>query len=279
MIPPMPSRLGVCSWSLQPTSAADLATRVRDVGLGVVQVALDPLRTGAWDPAVFMATMSAANITVVSGMMATVGEDYATLESIRQTGGVRPDATWEQNLAAAEANADLARRLRLPLVTLHAGFIPEHAGPERTTLIARLRRLVDVFAARGVNLAFETGQESAACLEQALIELDRPAAGVNFDPANMILYGMGDPVDALRRLAPRVRQIHLKDARAAVVPGTWGDEVRAGTGQVDWPAFFGVWREQRLEVDVLIEREAGTERPADIRAARELAERLWQGHA
>ena len=88
----------------------------------------------------------------------------------------------------------------------------------------------------------------------------------------MILYGMGDPVAALRTLSARVLQIHIKDAVASAVPGSWGQEVRVGTGQVDWPAFFAVIEEQKLDVDLMIEREAGDERVADMRVARKLVE-------
>ena len=95
-----------------------------------------------------------------------------------------------------------------------------------------------------------------------MADLDHPAAGVNFDPANMILYGMGDPVAALRALEPHVRQVHVKDALPSATPGEWGSEVRAGTGRVDWPAFFAIARE--LGVAFLIEREAG-EQPASER--------------
>jgi sugar phosphate isomerase/epimerase len=163
----------------------------------------------------------------------------------------------------------------LPLVSVHAGFLPPDArDPERATLLARLRTIVDVYADKGVRVAFETGQETAETLAAVLAELDRPSAGVNFDPANMLLYGMGDPVAALRRLAPHVRQVHVKDARRTKVPGTWGDEVPAGTGEVDWKAFFEAIESARLAIDFMIEREAGSDRLGDIGSARALVARF-----
>jgi sugar phosphate isomerase/epimerase len=139
-------------------------------------------------------------------------------------------------------------------------------------LLRRLRQVVDVFADQGVHLAFETGQETADTLLHALAELDRPRAGVNFDPANMLLYGMGDPIAALGLLAPHVRQIHIKDARRTKTPGTWGEEVPAGTGEVNWKQFFAVVAERELSVDLMIEREAGNDRVGDIVTARKLVE-------
>jgi sugar phosphate isomerase/epimerase len=269
----MRRRIGVCSWSLEPRSAAELVLRLRAVGVSCVQLALDPLRSGAWPLGESVECLRRAGIEIASGMMAMRGEDYSTLESIRRTGGVRADEHWEHNRRAARENARLARELGLGLVTFHAGFLPdERADPERARLLERLREIVDAFAAEGVAIALETGQETAETLAAALADLDRPAAGVNFDPANLILYDKGDPVAALERLAVRVRQIHVKDAVRTRVRGMWGEEVPVGRGEVDWQRFFDVVRQHGLEVDLLIEREAGTDRLADIRGARERVE-------
>lgn len=257
-------RLAVCSWSLQPAGPEDLAAKVRECGLDAVQLALDPIRTGEWDEG--QTVRALAGLTLVSGMMGTEGEDYTTLETIKTTGGVRPDATWPTNLEAAKANADLAARLGLPLVTLHAGFLPHDAtDPERARMIDRLNQLIEAFSARSVSVAFETGQETADTLLGVLPET--PGARVNFDPANMILYAMGNPVDSLNKLADQVAQIHIKDATPTDTPGTWGAEVPAGDGAVDWESFFEVYERSGLACDLVIEREAGEQRVADVRTA------------
>ncbi len=269
----MNRRVGVCSWSLQPDNAADLARKVEAVGVRAVQLAVDPLRTGEWNTVEAVAALRDAGIEIRSGMMRTRGEDYATLDSIKRTGGVRLDKYWDDNMMAAGQNAELARKLGIDLVTLHAGFIPHERGdPVRAVMIERLRAIADQFAVHGVRVGLETGQETADTLLDALDELDRPDVGVNFDPANMILYGMGDPVGALAELAPRVVQIHIKDSLPAETPGSWGSEVPVGSGQVDWPAFFAVACEAGLTCDFMIEREAGGSRTAQIRQARELVE-------
>ena len=105
-------------------------------------------------------------------------------------------------------------------------------------------------------------------------KVDRPNVGVNFDPANMILYDKGDPVAALRTLGPWVKQCHMKDAVRTKTPGTWGEEVRLGTGQVDWKGFFRALDAAGFKGPLNIEREAGSQRVADIRAAREYLEKL-----
>lgn len=267
----MRRRVGVCSWSLRPESPGDLARKAREAGVSWVQLALDPIRRGEWDEGETVRALEGAGVGIASGMMAMAGEDYSTLERIRETGGVRPDATWDRNLRAARENARLAARLRLTLVTFHAGFIPHGKwDPERTALIRRVAELGRVFGERGVQIGLETGQETAETLIGVLDEL--PGVGVNFDPGNMILYGMGEPVAALRSLSGRVVQAHVKDAVPARAPGAWGTEVPVGTVAVDWAGFFAALR--GAPCDLMIEREAGEERVADVAAARGVVERM-----
>jgi len=268
-------RLAVCSWSLQPTSPQDLISKLQATGIHRVQLALDPLRN---DPTVWGQTpelLQAAGIRIVSGMFGSVGEDYSTLDTIRVTGGLAPDATWEQNWENIQATTELARRLGLKYVMFHAGFLPhEESDPNYAKLKQRLVQTAEIFQARGITLGLETGQETAAVLFDFLHKLAKPNLGVNFDPANMILYDKGNPIEALRKLGHWVRHVHIKDAIRTKVPGTWGEEVVTGTGEVDWPAFFVTLKEAGFHGDFCIEREAGTQRVDDIRAARELIERI-----
>jgi sugar phosphate isomerase/epimerase len=266
-------RLAVCSWSLQPARPQQLIEHLRAIGLNRVQLALDPLRE---NPSVWgdtAALFKQAGITIVSGMFGTVGEDYTSLESIHRTGGLVPDDTWDENWENAQATATLAHQLGLKLVTFHAGFLPhEESDPEFEKLQHRIRLVADVFAAKAIDLAFETGQEEADTLKLFLEKLGRVNVGVNFDPANMILYDKGNPIAALRTLASWVKQCHIKDANRTQTPGTWGEEVPSGTGQVDWKQFFAVLREIGFTANCCIEREAGTQRVADIITARKMVE-------
>lgn len=264
-------RLAVCSWSLIPENPDDLVGKLLSSGVHRVQLALDPLRD---TPAIWGDTqnkLELAGITVVSGMFGCVGEDYSTLDSIRITGGIAPDATWEQNLKNVEATVPIAAALGLELVTFHAGFVPhDPADPDFEKMLGRLKAVADVFDSAGMVVGLETGQETAQELATLLESLQCANVVVNFDPANMILYGKGDPIAALRLLKPWIRQVHIKDATASPVPGEWGEEVPVGTGQVDWPAFFATLRESGYAGDFVIEREAGSQRLTDIAIARDV---------
>lgn len=271
-------QIGVCSWSLRPASPGELLESLHRLGIDAVQLALTPLvdHAGVWADAINR--LRSAEIRILSGMMSMRGEDYSTLQSIVRTGGVRSDVHWPANLAHAREIAGVAARHEIHLVTFHAGFLPHSPDdPERDVLLDRLRQVVDVFETRGVSLALETGQETADTLLHCLEELARADVGVNFDPANMILYGMGDPVQALQRLAPRVRQVHVKDAIPSHVVGAWGTEVPAGRGSVDWPRFFSIAASISPLVNFIIEREAGENREPEIQAARDLIMRHLAG--
>jgi L-ribulose-5-phosphate 3-epimerase len=267
-------RLAVCSWSLQPVDPEDLVAKLLPCGIRRVQLALDPLRES---PRVWRRTESLFrqnNITIVSGMFGCVGEDYATPESIRRTGGIAPDATWEQNRKNIKDTVGLAARLGLKLVTFHAGFLPHYeSDPNYAKMLHRLAEVAGMFAVADIALSLETGQETAPALAALLQKLRCSNLGANFDPANMILYNQGDPVEALRVLAPWIRQVHIKDATRPKAAGTWGEEVAVGAGEVDWRAFFAMLQQLNFEGNFVIEREAGARRIPDIISARAVVEK------
>jgi L-ribulose-5-phosphate 3-epimerase len=266
---PVADRLGVCSWSLQPSGPAELIEKINAIGIKKVQLALDPLvADAAW--ADTAAALSDAGIEIASGMFGCIGEDYSSLDAIRVTGGIVPDETWEGNWANITAVADIAADLGLSLVSFHAGFLPESPDdPNYAKLAERIRRIARLLAAKGVNLALETGQEEAGTLKAFLDTLGEPNVGVNFDPANMILYAKGDPVAAVKVLMPYLMQVHVKDAMPTAEPGTWGSEVVVGTGAVDWDAFLVALDDGGFEGAMCIEREAGDNSVGDIIAGRE----------
>lgn len=261
-------QIGVCSWSLQATGPRDLADKVNALGLKKVQLGLTPHRDdpGAWDGV--QEILAESGIRIVSGMYSTVGEDYTTPETIRRTGGVVPDEHWEENLQLAHVTAALAKAMGLKYVNAHAGFLPhDAASPDFDKLCRRVLALAEVFGANGVTLLLETGQETAQSLLVFLDAMKKRGAqniAVNFDPANMILYDMDNPIEALRLLVPHVRQVHVKDAKRTTVKGQWGEEVIVGTGEVDWVAFVRILAEANFDGGYIFEREAGADRVGDI---------------
>ena len=262
-------RLAVCSWSLHPKDPAELIEKMQQIGIDKVQLALDPLREGgAWKDA--GRQLRDAGLSFVGGMFGSVGEDYSTLETIKRTGGVVPDETWPETWANVQKIVPIAADLRITYMMFHAGFLPhDPKDPNFRKLLDRVEQVAEAFGAAGIDVGMETGQEDAQTLLQFFEHVDRPNVGINFDPANMILYDKGEPVESLKVLVNQVKQCHIKDATKTKEPGTWGQEVVVGTGEVDWPAFFSVLDEAGFDGFLAIEREWGDQRVKDIKAAKE----------
>jgi L-ribulose-5-phosphate 3-epimerase len=260
--------VSVCSWSLR-SDVATVASVMASLDIGHVHLALRPALER--DGKGYLDAVRRQPWTIGATMIDFPSEDYSTLESIRATGGLVPDAPWEANRALALGAIDTAAALGSKFLSLHLGFI-DHARPETARKLSdRTRFLADAAAKRGVELLLETGQESAADLRHFLETMNHPALRINFDPANMILYGKGSPVEAVRALAPWIRHVHAKDATRTKTPGTCGAEVPWGDGEVNPPAFLKALRDSGFAGALAIEREAGDDRLGDIRKA---AERL-----
>ena len=140
-------QIGVCSWSLQATGPRDLADKVKTLGLKKVQLGLTPHRDdpGTWEGV--QEILGESGISIVSGMFSTIGEDYTTPETIRQTGGIVPDEHWDGNQRIAAAAATLARQMGLKLVSTHAGFLPhERSDPDFDKLSGRVAALAQMYS-------------------------------------------------------------------------------------------------------------------------------------
>jgi len=120
---------------------------------------------------------------------------------------------------------------------------------------------------KAVMLLMETGQETAEELAEFIEKVDHPAVGINFDPANMILYGKGEPVEALQLLKSLVKHVHIKDATASPNSGCWGKEVPWGQGLANSDRFLKELADIGYQGALCVEREQGTNRCADIVSA------------
>jgi sugar phosphate isomerase/epimerase len=253
-----PFALGVCSWSLQVKSVAELKGFLEQLGIDVVQIACGDPHHASWDEGDDMPSVArAAGITMTGSMLGFPGEDYTTPQTIQKTGGFGDPALRAERLERLAWGVDRTVALGLTDMTLHAGFLPEVGSPERSSLLDTLAKAADVAAAKGVTLAFETGQETAGLLRRTLDDLKSPNLKVNFDPANMLLYDMGDPIAAVELLAPDIRSVHVKDAKRPTVPGTWGQEVPLGQGEVDVKKFVKTLKAVGYTGALVVEREVG----------------------
>jgi sugar phosphate isomerase/epimerase len=256
--------VSVCTWSMQ-NDLDCIDALMKNAGIGHVHLDLRPVCIdGVKD---FLQNVRRRNWSVSAAMIGFPQEDYTTLDTIRTTGGIVPEDCWPKNQDCFLNAIDTAAQLGVAFLSAHIGFIDHTKKDEYKKLLGRIRSLADAAAQKKVMILMETGQETAAELKHCLTDLNHPAVGINFDPANMILYGKGNPIEAVRILAPWIRHVHIKDAIASQTPGQWGSEVVWGTGQVDPDAFLTALKDIGYKGALAIEREAGQTRQEDIRLA------------
>ena len=255
--------ISVCSWSLQ-NKIPDLESVMNESGITNLHLSLDPELNN--ENSEFLKTIQQKRWDPTAAMIGFDQEDYSTLESIRETGGIVPDQYWDKNREKVLQAIELSSKLDIELLSFHFGFIDD----SQQELRKRVLFLADEAKRYNVVLLMETGQETAESLRDFLEELSHPAIGVNFDPANMVLYGKGDPVSALETLKPWVKHVHIKDAKKSTVPDQWGEEVPWGEGDFNNEEFLNTLISIDYKGALAIEREAGTQRSADIQHAARL---------
>jgi L-ribulose-5-phosphate 3-epimerase len=255
-----PLAVGVCSWSLQVKSIPELKGFMDRLGLDLVQIACGDPHHAAWDEGDDMPKAAlAAGFTMGGAMLGFPGEDYTTPQHIERTGGFGDPATRAERLERFKWALDRTRALGLTDLMLHAGFIPEVGSPARKSFLDTLGQVGQLGKEKGVTVAFETGQETAALLRRTLDDLKSPNLKVNFDPANMLLYDKDDPLKAVELLAPDIRTVHVKDANRPTVAGAWGEEVPLGKGQTNTREFLLALKRLGYAGPLFIEREVGNQ--------------------
>jgi len=205
----------------------------------------------------FLAKLEAMGITITAVFGGFEGESYADIPTVVRTVGLVPPETRAQRTAEMKEIADFAKLLGCDVAALHIGFVPhDTSDPMYAEVIGVAQGLCDHCAGNGQRLHLETGQESADGLLQFIGDVGRDNLFINFDPANMILYGSGEPIEALKKVGKYVRSVHCKDATWADKPGEeWGAEVPLGQGAVGMETFVRTLAELGYTGPLTIERE------------------------
>lgn len=257
--------IGVCAWSLG--NDFDKIRQLKDqTQLNHIHFAVSPVLNTS-DGQHLLKRIRQESWTITATMIDFPQEDYTSLESIKATGGIVPDHYWDQNQKRVCDAIRITSQLGVEYLSLHFGFLDLTESNSATKLTDRCKTLADKAVEKNIHLLMETGQETADELRHFLEELNHPALAVNFDPANMILYDKGNPIEAVQTLTPWIKHIHIKDALRTQTPGTWGLEVPWGTGQVGGTEFLKALKQINFEGALAIEREAGDDRLGDIKTA------------
>jgi len=282
-----PFEIGVCSWSI------DRADVLRSLEVAGVQLGLRVVQIGFFseqavrcaDADAIRRTAAKAGVTLVGAFVGFEREDYASIERIAATGGFAFDDEYRLRLAVTRDVAKLigASALWQPAgprgdskkpaarLAIHVGTVPTDIdSPLYAKLVSRTGEVADILAEHNVRLLLETGRESAETLDRFIDSVGRKNVGVNFDPANFVVYGTDGPVGAVSKLKDRIESVHMKDALRSDLPGRkYGLPAALGSGNVGIPRVLSKLRETGYRGPLLIECGAGHTGPDAVRDAAE----------
>jgi L-ribulose-5-phosphate 3-epimerase len=267
--------IGVMFWADR-----DHLADIKDLGVGCGQLGIPGSMelTGAaaadWKNAI-----EEQDFAVVTVFAAYNGESYTDIPTVQRTVGFIPRDSRAEREQRTYDVSDFAAALGVASIACHIGFVPEDTtDPDYVEVRDLVRRICDHAARNRQTFALETGQEPARVLLDFLKDVDRYNLGINFDPANMILYGTGDPVEALGILAPHLLSVHCKDGDwpPKDSPAALGTEQPLGKGAVGIERFVAKLKEIGFRGPLNIERETENQeqRMADMRMGVELLRTL-----
>jgi L-ribulose-5-phosphate 3-epimerase len=180
--------------------------------------------------------------------------------------GLVPPATRAVRIEALKQVSDFAKRMEIPRVQTHCGFLPENPrNPLYDQAVVAIREVAIHCAGNGQDFLMETGQETPTTMSRAILDVNQPNLGVGLDTANLILYGKANPVDAAGIIGKHVRSVHAKDGMWPTDPMKLGKEVLIGTGRVDFLQVFTILRKLGYQGAITIEREtSGPQQMKDV---------------
>jgi len=248
--------------------------KVHDLGLPTAQIQLDDFK-----PEMLTSLRKALDHYGVEATSLVVGGPGPEVYDFYQgplTCGLVPRQYRAARLDRIKKASEFAQQCGIPAVQTHCGFIPENPNDVvYKEVVLAIREAASACKSRGQNFRCETGQETPITLIRAIKDVGLDNIGVNFDLANLILYGKGNPVDAIELLGPYVQGIHAKDGLFPSDPKELGKEVPIGQGKVDFPRIIQRLKQLSYQGAVTIEREiSGSQQVEDVKAAKAFLEKL-----
>jgi sugar phosphate isomerase/epimerase len=223
---------------------------------------------------VYKKALADEDFVITAVFAAYDGESYADNPTVLNTVGFIPAATREAREKRTYEVIDMTAAIGVPIFACHVGFVPEdHTDPVYAPVRDMVRRICDYAAAKGIIFALETGQEPAETLLHFLEDVARPNLKLNFDPANLILYGTSEPIGALKLVGSHVVSVHCKDGNwpDKTKAGSLGTEMPLGEGAVGMGAFVDMLKTIGYTGALTIEREVALDQDMDDRHQAKLA--------
>ncbi len=248
--------------------------RVRDLGFPTCQVSMRD--TDADTASKLRAALERYGVEATSAVATGPGPEVYDFYRGPATIGVVPKQYRDARIARIKDVSEFAKRVGIPAVQTHCGFIPEDPNqPLYAETVEAIRTVAQHCRNNGQQFRCETGQETPITLLRAIRDVGLDNVGVNFDCANLIMYGKADPVEALDVLGPLVQGVHAKDGLYPTDPKKLGEEVPIGTGKVRFAEVVAKLRKFGYRNPLTIEREiSGEKQRQDILASKAYLEKL-----
>lgn len=188
--------------------------------------------------------------------------------------GLVPPAYRSRRLEVLLHGTDFAGKLGVTDLITHVGFIPENPNdPDYIGVVHALKHLVKRCQSNDQYFLFETGQETPVTLKRTIEDIGLPNLGVNLDPANLLMYGKANPLDAVDLFGSLIRGVHAKDGEYPTDAKSLGEEKPLGEGSVNYPEFISKLKRIGYRGALTIEREiSGDEQIRDIMNGKKLLE-------
>ena len=248
-------------------------SKVKEMGIPTCQVSF-------WDPEIMTEELARkvkeasrrTGVVVTSLWAGWPGPAIWDFYSGPVTLGLVPPAYRSERLGILKRAADFANQIGTKNLTTHVGFIPENPCDQLYTEVVCVVREITSYCSRyGQYFCFETGQETPVTLLRTMKDVGLDNVGINLDPANLLMYGKANPIDAVGIFGGYIRGVHAKDGQYPSLGRDLGPEKPVGQGQVNFPVLVEKLKEVGFQGALTIEREiTGAQQVEDIRLARDL---------
>lgn len=194
----------------------------------------------------------------IQALIAGFRDSYTkwNLYSDFEDAGLNSEKYGAQRLAYVKKAAEFCGMLGVKNMMVHAGFVANNPfSDEYRKMCEIIKDLANFIKQYNMNLLLETGGESPVTLLRLIEDTGCDNVFANLDTANLIMYGFGNPVDAVYTLGSYIKSVHIKDGLPPVTPNELGIEAEFGEGFVDFERFFKVLNSKQIKVTYIIERE------------------------
>jgi len=254
----LPIAIGKVIWVGENETVDAVIESVAKLGMQVCQIGFERSSLEVVKPLREACTMHGVQVTSISEH--NPGRRVFNFYEGPLTIGIIPASTRDVRIRALKMSADIAVAADVPAIHTHCGFIPEDPNdPIYPQAVAAVKEVASYCKERGIYLLCETGQETPITLLRLIDDVGTGNVFVNLDVANLILYGKGNPVDAMDVVGTLVRGIHAKDGLFPTNPRELGRETPIGQGKVDFLKLFEALKRVNYRGSMMIEREVGTE--------------------